>query len=1000
MRFKVRLLPIALLCVFSSLVAAEPPVADGAARDWIRSWLVCGPFPNPLADGVDTYRHDETTLGFYTDYLASVGGETGLAPEDGLQVAAPDGSTRTWRAHTSPNDYVDFCTVFDENQQVVAYAACVIEFEQAGDAILALGSNDGIKAWLNGHVIWENHRPRGAERDQDFVRVTVRKGPNLLLAKVDQGWGNWGLYARVIDKTEAVARLMDDPEPIIEAEYSDADGAATACFGRASSFRIVAPVPEYTATVYSHGGNVVASGEAALGELVPIDWSSVPGGPYRLECVTDLPNGLQGADTLHIHRGASTCRLLLYGGREIPGAPGIEMLDAQFKPVEEAFEQVEPGVYGVLRTDVAPFYLRMLVDSPALGRRWYLADNGGRGFSCPPGRSNTIDLPREVVKTLRSGIESAVRKRRGSPEWLRQDVDQRLRLTRGKPFPDRERTQAADVTQTVAVLSSLKARVPSSGDVAVWSAPSTEKVARHEPMPGIEHKALHIGLARNEYEACQLVMRPSEELRELTVAFDTLRSEEGLTFSETNLHASGVGYVDVTQVSDEFGTLGLWPDPLPPLPRSNPAPARVNTPLWITAHAPKGQPAGVYKGSITVSASGREVACIPIEVTVFAFTLPEATHTETAYGVGVNRDWHGPLSDDQAREVHDLYMRFCAERRISPYSPHAGSEFAISFEGDPPKAAVDFTAFDVAMERYLDEFGFNAFRLGGIPGELAGHPRYSSEYDHLFKDAYGQVQEHLREKGWLDKAYWYWVDEPQRTQYADVMRGMQLLKEACPDIRRLLTCNQEQAPVPYFHDTVNLWVPIMDRYDLDRAHARQALGETIWWYVCTGPKAPYPNNFIDHPAINHRVRFWMIDAFGLDGSLYWSVTSWRQNPWEQAMAISPSGGPWGNGDGRLLYPPRRTRPDVPVVEPPVSSIRFENLRDGLEDREYLLLLDTVARHNKDAAKTLTRARSALVETMTCYDQNPIVFAATRHMVADALEEGMPRVLDAQAPGLK
>ena len=274
--------------------------------------------------------------------------------------------------------------------------------------------------------------------------------------------------------------------------------------------------------------------------------------------------------------------------------------------------------------------------------------------------------------------------------------------------------------------------------------------------------------------------------------------------------------------------------------------------------------------------------------------------------------------------------------------------------------------------------------MGQLPGQLDGHPRFSDEYNRLFREIYGQIQEHLRGKGWLAKAYWYWVDEPHKEDYGKVKHGMALLKEACPDIRRLLTFHLEDAPVPFFYDAVSLWVPIMHYYDQDRAQARQDLGETVWWYVCCAPHAPYPNNFVDHPAINHRIRFWMIDAFGLDGSLYWSVTYWGQNPWEQAMSVNPTGGNWGNGDGRLLYPPRRTVPETPVVEGPVSSIRFDNLRDGLEDREYLLLLAKQA--DAESQRVLDWAREALVQTVTCYEQNTVLFQATRYAVASALQE--------------
>jgi len=288
------------------------------------------------------------------------------------------------------------------------------------------------------------------------------------------------------------------------------------------------------------------------------------------------------------------------------------------------------------------------------------------------------------------------------------------------------------------------------------------------------------------------------------------------------------------------------------------------------------------------------------------------------------------------------------------------------------------------MSRYLDEFKFTSFRTSSLPNEIMGHKRYTDEYNRLFKLTYHDVQEHLRKKGWLDKAYWYWVDEPPINKYADVKKGMELLKEACPDMRRLLTCNNEDAPIPYFFNTVNLWVPIMHRYNYQAAHARQKLGEDVWWYVCTGPKGPYPNNFIDHPAINPRIRFWMIDKFGLDGSLYWRITYWKQNPWQTAMSYSPSKGMWGNGDGRLLYPPRKTEQQQPIVEPPVTSIRFENLRDGLEDVEYLKLLRKS--NSEDKRILLQTIENRLIKTMTVFEQNPLILMLQREEIGDAISE--------------
>ena len=145
--------------------------------------------------------------------------------------------------------------------------------------------------------------------------------------------------------------------------------------------------------------------------------------------------------------------------------------------------------------------------------------------------------------------------------------------------------------------------------------------------------------------------------------------------------------------------------------------------------------------------------------------------------------------------------------------------------------------------------------------------------------------------------------------------------------------------------SVDIWVPVLSNYDPIRCHERQRAGQQVWWYVCCGPRAPYPNNFIDHPAIAHRIRFWMMQKFDATGSLYWSTTYYRgtkgvvRNPWKTAMSYSPTGGMWGNGDGMLLYPPVQEPAKEPTIRGPYNSIRWEMLREGLEDREYFWTLE-------------------------------------------------------------
>jgi len=318
----------------------------------------------------------------------------------------------------------------------------------------------------------------------------------------------------------------------------------------------------------------------------------------------------------------------------------------------------------------------------------------------------------------------------------------------------------------------------------------------------------------------------------------------------------------------------------------------------------------------------------------------------------------------------------------------------------------DFADFDKGASRYLDQFHFNGLRMHYVPSHIAGHPRFTDEYKRLHKMMYGPVIEHLREKGWLKWAYSYWLDEPSEEQYPEVIAGMKLLGENCPGLTRLLTEQPEAA----LEEVVDLWVPVLYNYRPDRCQARQAAGDEVWWYVCCGPRAPYPNNFIDHPAINHRIRFWMAEQYGVTGSLYWSATYYGKlpdktprNPWIEAMSYSGGGGHWGNGDGMLLYPACRERSETPVLQGPVVSIRWEILRDGLEDREYFWtlrqemarleamrpaakgaqqrLIDTAI---KRADKALT-APDRLAESPVVYTKDPQDLLRERARIAKAIE---------------
>jgi len=532
----------------------------------------------------------------------------------------------------------------------------------------------------------------------------------------------------------------------------------------------------------------------------------------------------------------------------------------------------------------------------------------------------------------------------------------------------------------------------------IWWAEGTYKVFRETPVPEEKGEAVKISAARNEYEPFQLVLRPTEEVPEVNfVEVSDFKSEAGDIIPAKNVEVNLVEYVEVEKPTDRLGHVGMYPDPLPPFKENLVLKPGQNQPIWFTVYVPPEAATGLYRGGITLTVGGWPLEEIPVLLEVYDFTLPKETHTETAYGVSLNASYHGLKTEEDMEKTYDLYMQNCARHRISPYSPMQFHRIKCRIEpGDAPireRVKLDFSDFDKAAHRYMDEFAFTAFNFASIVSGIDLSPRWESEEEKKLKaEVIRMVCGHLAEKGWLKKAYDYWIDEPPPDKYAEVMKAMLFLKETEPRLRRLLTFCHDKAPLPFFYGGVNLWVPVLSLFHPERARERQSLGESVWWYVCCGPHAPYPNNFIDHPAINHRIRFWMIQKYGVKGSLYWSVTYWKQNPWKTAMSYSPEGGTWGNGDGRLLYPPTREKPEKPIVCGPINSIRFEMVREGLEDREYFWLLSQVIeklrkKDEQSLAEAVAQGEEALglvdklVRSLTDYETDPKKLYEARAQIA-------------------
>ena len=160
-----------------------------------------------------------------------------------------------------------------------------------------------------------------------------------------------------------------------------------------------------------------------------------------------------------------------------------------------------------------------------------------------------------------------------------------------------------------------------------------------------------------------------------------------------------------------------WPDALPPLSKPHRPAGRPRTSrcgCWCAL--PEDAPAGDYAGAVTLRAEGWS-AVVPVSLHVWNFALPERNHVETAFGLspGTIFRYHHLKSEADKRRVMDMYLQCFADHRISPYNPTPFDPIRTKFlpEANPPRAELDFSAFDAAMSRVLEQLSLHQFRAAG-----------------------------------------------------------------------------------------------------------------------------------------------------------------------------------------------------------------------------------------------------------------------------------------------
>lgn len=509
----------------------------------------------------------------------------------------------------------------------------------------------------------------------------------------------------------------------------------------------------------------------------------------------------------------------------------------------------------------------------------------------------------------------------------------------------------------------------------------------------------NISLAGDEAESFQLVIVPKSTLKKVTITIKPVKENKALT-----LKYYKVDYVKTGNPSYPVSHVGLWPDVLLSAQEFGVAPAEVQ-PIWFTVAAEPNCTAGTYLYVINVS-SEKDNVNIPIRVIVRNFSLPRPGKFQAPfglYGSTLSLRYYGE-SNKLAVKDYLKWADFINSYRLTP--KEIGTEYVKVNNG---KSTVDMSVLKNTIGKLYKQYPDYTYSFYRLPTGERIKKALSEKAEWCTPEKMATlVKQHYQQwlkEGLPEKAYLYGFDEPNDPEVFDfAVETYKAIKKQVPHCKIMQTgnCNKKE-----FIGLVDIWCPKTPIASSDFFKERVKAGDILWDYICVSPVHPYPNFFVDEQGVNHRVLFWQTKKINATGLLYWSTTHWQQS----ALDL-PSSNPhypntqfdytthfmyknaWQHvtGDGVLLYPGKNLEP--------ISSIRLEIIRDGIEDYEYLALLDdligkvsAIAKYKTAEGRSLlTEARKLAVipdyitKSMAQFTSNPEDLLHRREAVGNMIEQ--------------
>lgn len=546
----------------------------------------------------------------------------------------------------------------------------------------------------------------------------------------------------------------------------------------------------------------------------------------------------------------------------------------------------------------------------------------------------------------------------------------------------------------------VQAVVAASPFVAVWCTTGLDNVYRDTPRPTAPATALDMRAARGQMVGAQVVVRAEGgSVRLLGATCSSLQGPHGASISKLDFRWAYVDFCHVEKNSTATPPEELlrkapadFPDALSE-ETERPVDAGQTQPVWVAVRVPERAAPGEYRGTVTLRTDHGDRRA-PIRLTVYDFDFPADTRLDvTIWTNPESLAKHQKVDPDSeawwlllARVAH-LMREHHQNTILTPWSQIRARHDALG------AIVLDFSRLDRWIETFLHA-GFRRIELAHMGGRATGEwedPVFaaatmacvSADGTHTealqMEDWLPALQEHLRAKGWLGRCVLHIADEPIAVNVASWKSLSERVHRLAPDLPRV-----DAVHVPDLTGHLEVWVPQLNYLQdwLPQFKAAQRAGVTLWYYTAWVPQGRFPNRLMDYPLIKTRILHWVNFTSGATGYLHWGFNFWDV-PFDK----------FAPGDNNIVWPGK---------EAPRSSLRYEAMREGIEDYEYLCMLEDAASTaavklglpRTDGHAFAMRLATALVPTFEGFSRDQARLADLRDAVARSIV-----VLRGPAPAL-